>query len=210
MIFAFISQPTTPNAQQAMSALLKAVPAAVPKVGYIASAPDPTREYFSQTQQLYRSLNAELESYLELGSDYCHEALQTLLSCDVIHLSGGDTQRFLQAVKRRNLINVLRSYVKNGGAIVGVSAGAMMLTPSIASAALCGDSLEPQSTAQQALNLIDFQFVPHFSSAQLTEPKFQQQLQTLAGPIYLCTDNDALVKVDEELFVYGNPLLIKN
>lgn len=210
MILALLSQPSSPNALIVISRVLSEVAATKPKVGYIASAPDPKREYFSQTQQLYRKLNVQMSVYLELESEFTQTALNALLDCDVIHLSGGDTQRFLQAVKQRKLIAVFQAFVENGGAIVGVSAGAMLLTPSIASAALCGDKVTDQQSALSALNLVDFQFVPHVTQDQLIDSEFQQQLNLLKSRTYLCADNDALLQVGKNLLVYGAPSLIEN
>lgn len=210
MNLALISQPTTPNAMRAISALLTAVAKEKPNVGYIASQPDPNREYFTQTQRLYQSLNAQMSVYLELESGFNHEALNALLNCDVIHLSGGDTQRFLRSVKQRELNAVLKSFVKDGGAIVGVSAGAMLLTPSIASAALCGDVITDEEAALSAITLVNFQFVPHVTDKQLNQIHFKQQLSELKSPCYLCSDNDAVLQMGKELLLYGTPTLYKN
>ncbi len=210
MNLAFISHPTTPNALRAISALLTAVAKEKPNVGYIASQPDPDREFFTQTQRLYQSLKAQMSVYLELESGFSHEALNALLRCDVIHLSGGDTLRFLQAVKQRKLIAVLQAFVENGGAIVGVSAGAMLLTPSIASAALCGDEVSEEESALSAVNLVDFQFVPHVTEEQSNQLHFKQQLSELKSPCYLCSDNDAVLQMGKELLLYGTPTLYKN
>ncbi|MEZ9822008.1 Type 1 glutamine amidotransferase-like domain-containing protein [Shewanella sp. 10N.286.45.A1] len=210
MNLALISQPTTPNAMRAISALLSAVAKEKPNVGYIASQPDPNREYFTQTQRLYQSLNAQMSVYLELESGFNHEALNALLNCDVIHLSGGDTQRFLRSVKQRELNTVLKSFVKDGGAIVGVSAGAMLLTPSIASATLCGDVITDEEAALSAISLVNFQFVPHVTDEQLNQIHFKQQLSELKSPCYLCSDNDAVLQMGKELLLYGTPTLYKN
>lgn len=129
MLLTFISQPMAPNALLAISQLLLSLTTNKPKIGYIASAPDPQRKYYQQTQQLYSELNADMTVYLELELAFDQQTLESLFACDVIHLSGGDTQRFLQAIKQRRLIESLVAFALNGGAIVGVSAGAMLLTP---------------------------------------------------------------------------------
>lgn len=210
MLLALISQPTSPNARLAISELLSRLTAATPKIGYIASMPDPQREYYQQSQQLYAELNAEMTVYLELESEFNQQALDTLLTCDVIHLSGGDTQRFLNAIKQRQLIEPVKEFAANGGAMVGVSAGAMLLTPSIASAILCGDKIEGSHAALTALNLVPFHIAPHFEIAQLNDANFNQQLKTLKSAAYLCSDDDALLLTADKLVIFGEPRLIKN
>mgnify|MGYP000607379485 CR=1 FL=1 len=103
-----------------------------------------------------------------------------------------------------------KSFVKDGGAIVGVSAGAMLLTPSIASAALCGDVITDEEAALSAISLVNFQFVPHVTDEQLNQIHFKQQLSELKSPCYLCSDNDAVLQMDKELLLYGTPTLYKN
>ncbi|MCL1050752.1 peptidase E [Shewanella abyssi] len=210
MLLALISQPTSPNAHLAISELLSTFTSTTPKIGYIASMPDPQREYYQQSQQLYAELNAEMTVYLELESEFSQQALDTLLTCDVIHLSGGDTQRFLQAIKQRQLIEPLKEFAVNGGAIVGVSAGAMLLTPSIASAVLCGDQIKGPHAALTALNLVPFHIVPHFEIAQLNHANFNQQLRSLKSAAYLCGDDDALLLAGDKLVIFGQPRLVKN
>jgi len=213
MKLALISQPTTTNALAAIQSLLDATTASRQSrpvnIGYVASAPDPEREYFKQTQQLYLSLGANMDTYLELETGFSQAAFTALLQCDVIHLSGGDTQRFLRAMKQRNMIDTIKHFADNGGAIVGVSAGAMLLTPSISSAALCGDSITDAACALHALHLVDFQFVPHATLAQTRQRAFQQQLQQLKGPTYVCADDDALVIIDQQLTRFGQPQWIQ-
>ncbi|QQX78669.1 Type 1 glutamine amidotransferase-like domain-containing protein [Shewanella sp. KX20019] len=210
MLLALLSQPTSSNARLVISELLSRLATATPKIGYIASMPDPQREYYQQSQQLYAELNVEMTVYLELESEFTQQALDTLLTCDVIHLSGGDTQRFLNAIKRRQLIAPLTKFAVNGGAIVGVSAGAMVLTPSIACAVLCGDQIKGSHAELTALNLIPFQFVPHFEIAQLKDANFNQQLKTLKSAAYLCGDDDALLLSAEQLVIFGEPRLVNN
>ncbi|ABV86924.1 Type 1 glutamine amidotransferase-like domain-containing protein [Shewanella pealeana] len=211
MKLALLSDPNTENGQAAINALLQSlvsIKSQSPlKVGYIASQPDPQREYFQQTKMLYKTCGAELSVYLELEAGFSQHALDQLLDCDAIQLSGGDTYRFLKALKSRKLLPVLRQYAINGGALVGVSAGAMIMTPSIASASLCGDINNCELEDLNALNLVDFLFAPHIElhvsqEQPLSEP-FQQQLARFSQQICLCPDDAALLSIDKELKQLG-------
>ncbi|WP_299807647.1 Type 1 glutamine amidotransferase-like domain-containing protein [uncultured Shewanella sp.] len=217
MKLALLSDPNTANAKMALKTLLATLTkpssstglqAITPiKVGYIASQPDPQREYFQQTKILYQSFGAELSVYLELEADFSQTALEQLLSCDAIHLSGGDTYRFLKALKSRKLQPVLRQYAINGGALIGVSAGAMIMTPSIASAPLCGDTNNCELEDLSALNLVDFLFAPHIalhvSQEHSQSGSFEQQLATFTQKICLCPDDAALLCIGAELKQLG-------
>ena len=217
MKLALLSDPNTANARVAINTLLSTLTEAnssnklqaiTPiKVGYIASQPDPQREYFEQTKALYQTCGAELSVYLELEAGFSQHTLEQLLSCDAIHLSGGDTFRFLKALKSRQLLPVLRQYAINGGALIGVSAGAMIMTPSIASAPLCGDINDCELEDLSALNLVEFLFAPHIelltSQEQSLSESFQQLLAQFNQQICLCPDDAALLSINNELKQLG-------
>jgi dipeptidase E len=105
----------------------------------------------------------DLSPYFELGDGYNPDELDTLLTCDAIHLSGGNTYYFLHWLRVRNLLIRLREYVARGGVLIGVSAGAILMTPNIGSASLCGDMPLEGMTDYAALGLVDFAFVPHLN-----------------------------------------------
>ncbi|MDR8524253.1 Type 1 glutamine amidotransferase-like domain-containing protein [Shewanella fidelis] len=206
MKLALLSNPCSHNAQTAISQLLssfKQQPNSQLNVGYIASEPDPQRQYYSQTQMMYQAHNAQLSVYLELESGFCETSLNALLKCDAIHLSGGDTFRFLKALKQHKLLPVLRQYCVNGGGLIGVSAGAMIITPSIASAPLCGDSNDCQLDDLTGLNLVDFMFVPHATDKQLKQVEQPKQAK-FAHPICFCPDDSALLSLSDQLKVFGH------
>ncbi|GIU35832.1 Type 1 glutamine amidotransferase-like domain-containing protein [Shewanella schlegeliana] len=208
MKLALLSDPSTKNGQMALNVLLQSL-VKVDKhsplrVGYIASQPDPHREFFQQAQQMYQVLGAELSVYLELEAGFSQSALDHLLSCDAIHLSGGDTYRFLKGLKHRKLLPVLRQYAINGGGLVGVSAGAMIMTPSIASASLCGDINHCELDDLIALNLVDFMFSPHINQALLQSERFQQQLAPFKQQVCLCPDDASLLLITDKVEQLGD------
>ncbi|MGI3004956.1 Type 1 glutamine amidotransferase-like domain-containing protein [Shewanella algae] len=49
--------------------------------------------------------------------------MQTLLDKPLMHLSGGDTYRFLRGLYSRNQQQKLKSYTASGHLLVGVSVG---------------------------------------------------------------------------------------
>ena len=62
-----------------------------PIIGYIPSCADPQRKYYKERQEYYSRLGMDLKIYFELDEDYHSDLLESLLSCDAIHLSGGNT-----------------------------------------------------------------------------------------------------------------------
>ena len=193
-----LSQHDSVNGRKAISATLGKQPITV---GYIASQPDPDRRFYKQTQALYQSIGYDMSVYLELESGFDNASLNQLLTLDAIHLSGGDTFRFLSSIKHRNLEPLLISYFQKGGILIGVSAGAMIMTPSINTATLCGDTCNDVDADWSGLSLVDFTVIPH------VEDKFTLFEQgAVPRNCYLLSDEDALLFYGNELYEFGQPL----
>lgn len=209
MNLALVSDPNTVNGTAAVKYLLDALGSAPKQIGYIASQPDPAREYYAKTKQMYNSFGDNLDCYLELETEFDEHRLKQLLSCDVIHLSGGDTFRFLHWLKYRNVLPLLKQFMRDGGAMVGVSAGAMIMTPSINTAILCGDINDIGLMDLSGLSLVPFHFVPHVPAVKEPEA-LKDELQAVQGDfsqVYFCSDDDSLVLNLHEVIELGHPHL---
>lgn len=114
-----------------------------------------------------------MEVYFELDVDFSKDTLPALLSCDAVHLSGGNTFYFLRWLRRRAMLPVLRDYVARGGVLIGVSAGAILMTPDVSTSALCGDTFVEEFSDPAALGLVDFQFLPHFEPSEAAPLRWQ-------------------------------------
>lgn len=164
-----------------------------PTIGYMPSSSDPEHFFFNQIWAYYAALGASVEIYLELDMSFSEETLPALLSCDAIHLSGGNTFYFLRGLKQRAMPPVLRDYVARGGVLIGVSAGAILMTPNISSAALCGDETVEGLNDLSALSLVDFQFLPHFQPDKACALEVAAHQSQVHSPLYACPDGGGIV-----------------
>ena len=141
--------------------LLELLPEPRSRIGYIPSAPDRNQIWFRQRERHYERLGVSLQFFgVEEGFDAA--ALGQLLRLDAIHLSGGNTFRFLYWLRERGLMAELQRYVANGGVLIGVSAGAILMTRDIGSSTVCGDAPYPGLRDNAGLGLVDFAVLPHF------------------------------------------------
>ncbi len=173
------------------------------KAGYIASQPDPNRQYYRPVRDWYTSLGIEMNLYLELEQGYDALLVDKLLACDIIHLSGGDTFRFLYWLKHRDLLPRLKEFARSGGGLVGLSAGAMILAPSIASAQVCGDRNHIGLPELKGLGLFEFNLVPHLPLRD--HHSWLEQAREFS-PVVLLHDEDVLVLQGEEWVSFGSPV----
>jgi dipeptidase E len=180
-----------------------------PVVGFIPSISDPKREYYQIQKSYYARLGINLEVYFELDILFDPNKLTTLFACDAIHLSGGNTFYFLHYLRQRNMIEPLKEYVKNGGIIIGVSAGAILLTRNVASAILCGDTPLDNDNNWNALGLVEFAFVPHLESITDGMVKLQQYANKHKVKVYSCRDGDGIIVQGDQVRCIGDVVLVE-
>jgi dipeptidase E len=176
----FYSDQIIPANQAVDHALLELLDKPGARVGYIASSSDPERRYFLPKQQYYQRYSLDLCLYVELDDAFDATLLDPLFASDAIHLSGGNTFYFLYWLQQRDLLARLRDYAAQGGVLIGVSAGAILFTPSIDSALLCGDTAYAPLVDHAGLGLAPFGFVPHLAETQ-TEFRIQDAEFRSAG-----------------------------
>jgi dipeptidase E len=133
--------------------------------------------------------------------------LDVMLSADANHLSGGNTFVFLNSLRSHGLLEPLRRYAADGGVIIGVSAGAIILTPDILSSRLCGDTQPADIVNTAALGLIDFTFVPHLGRyASIAD--LQIHSRQTSQLVIACADGAAIVVVNDSLECIGEVVRI--
>lgn len=173
-------------------ALLKLLEGSRCRIAYIPSDSDPKRRYFQKVQLSYEKLGISEVTYFDLGLEFDSLATVALLKHDAIHLSGGDPFKFLEHIKIRQFGPVLKSYLKSGGILIGVSAGAMILTPSLELIKEIDSEPVPKS-CQRALGLIDFEFYPHFKHDKLTTERIARYAKLRKKVIYACDDEAGMI-----------------
>ncbi|MGI2258932.1 Type 1 glutamine amidotransferase-like domain-containing protein [Shewanella sp. GXUN23E] len=173
------------------------------RAGYIASEPDPDKDYFKPVREWYAGLEIEMATFLELEQGYDTNIIDALFDNDLIHLSGGNTFRFLYWLKHRNLLPKIIDFASRGGALVGLSAGAIILTADISSAVVCGDANDIGLQHLTGATLCEFQLVPHLP---VTDNMAWLQQAALFTPVALLHDGDALRLQGQEWVSYGSPV----
>ncbi len=181
-----------------------------PTIGYIPSSTDPERIWFKQQQIYYQSLGADLSVYFELEIEYAPSKINELFACDAIHLSGGRTYNFLYWLRKRELFSSLREYVANGGVLIGVSAGAILMTPEISTTHICGEKPSDDIKDLSSLNLVDFAFLPHVNKIESAESKMVEYSVTRGRKIFGCKDGDGIIVNGENIEWIGNLLFAEN
>jgi dipeptidase E len=179
-----------------------------PIIGYIPSCADPQRKYYNERQEYYARLGMDLKVYFELDKEYHPELLKPLLSCDAIHLSGGNTHYFLHWLRRRNMIGTLVQYVAQGGVLIGVSAGSILMTPDISTSAFFRDAMIEEETDFSGMGLVDFAFVPHFGDRPTSLEDVKRYSRDKKTVVYAVRDSGGIIVAEDNVKCVGDVVKI--
>ncbi len=178
-----------------------------PRIGYIPSASDATRKYFIDKAAYYRAYGIVDFLYFDLNKEYHPELLPELLACDIIHLSGGDPYQFNASIRKRHFAQHLREYLAQGGVIAGVSAGGIVLTPSIE---ISNTFYRSRVKEHAAAHLVDFHFLPHFNQRTAKISELEDFSRHHRQPLYACHDGDGIIVEGEKIEFIGDVVKFEN
>ncbi|WP_409302428.1 Type 1 glutamine amidotransferase-like domain-containing protein [Peribacillus sp. SCS-155] len=172
-------------------------------LGYIPSQPDYDKRYFNAAKPYFDQLGFKNFVYYDIDKQYNESLTEDIFQCDAIHLSGGNTFYFLNCLKGTGMLSELRRYAINGGVLIGISAGSIMMAKDIAMASYI-DENEIALQDLDSMNLVDFHFMPHWKNeAPLTE-KLKSHSQTGDHVIYACPDGGGIVLDGGEMDFFGD------
>lgn len=172
------------------------------KVAYISSEPqEAPREYYLSTIDDYEKISEGVQmDYFDLSEDFSDESLEEMLHYGTIYLSGGNTYIFMNDARKRSLYKILRKHLNNGGLLVGASAGALMMTPTIDLA----DGFDENMfglTEVKGFAFVPFEFFPHYE--ELYRNHIVTYLKSHDSVIYTCKDGDGIFCGDDGVQLFG-------
>lgn len=180
------------------------------QIGYVPSGPEPDFRFHKERQSYYRRLNLSLDVFCDLDGEHSNAETNNLLACDAIHLAGGDTAAFLSRVRRNGMLKKLQGWANNGGLLIGVSAGAILMTPTIAVDALFSARRPEDVEDAAALNLVPFEFFPHLHGKPSYLPDLLTYSTHNSRPIIACPDGDGIAITDGVAECVGDLLWLSN
>jgi dipeptidase E len=174
-----------------------------PRIGYVACELRQAQLAFEAKRAYYAELDAELALCVDERTQPFAPAFDALLRCDAIHLSGGNTFAFLHWLRARGCIDRLVRHARAGGVLIGASAGAILMTPSVRTAVLCGDLRGRQHVDDAALALTRFHFWPHYQPGAERRWRTRARIAA-AGLLYACPDGSGVVVDGERVERHGD------
>jgi len=152
---------TRGNRNQAIHSLIMLWLPGNARIGYIPSIPDPVRGHFKEVETFFKDVSPSYTlEYIDIHNEGEEpENLERQLSeSDAVYLSGGNTFRFLKAIRDSGLNPILEK-LTGEKVFIGTSAGGLIMTPDIGIANTEND-IGLENT--KGLALVEFGFYPHF------------------------------------------------
>lgn len=144
------------------------------------------------TKQQLLDLGYEKVKFVDLEST----SIVNFENFDTIYVCGGNTFKLMQAVNNSNFKSEILKALNRGGLYVGASAGALILSPTIAIAGnVEPDENEVGLTDMTGMNLINFEILPHYS------PEQDEQIKIYKSK----SSNEIKVITNEEIIVLDFP-----
>ena len=182
------------------------------KIAYIASTPqNEQRTWFLETVKEYQNIDSLITlEYFDLGEKFSDKDLKKVLNFGIIHLSGGNTFEFLNYINKRNFKKILITHLNNDGLIIGVSAGSIVLPPNINVCNLPeGDENLVGLQNLTALNLVNFEFYPHFTGNKKYLEEIKKYSKTSNNPVYVCSDKNGIFVDNQKVEILNNILKVQ-
>lgn len=174
------------------------------KVAYISSEPQSgDRPYCVSTIADYSEISKDIRvSYFDLSDNFSDEALARLPEYGTIYLSGGNTYIFMDSARRRNVKQILKKHLDNGGLLIGASAGSLMMTPSIDIAGFA-DENTPGLTDMSGFGFVDFEFHPHFNGDEEERTFLSEYARKKNVKLYTCKDGGGIFYSEGRVRMFG-------
>ena len=162
--------------------------------------------YFKKIKKRYRQFGIKKFVYFAVDSDFLRREMNEALKSDIIYLAGGNTFYFLKHLRESGFLKRLEKYIKGGGIVAGLSAGAIILTPNINMAAYpkhdC-DVNEVRLKNLHSLGAVDFEFYPHYVPSARTHKAMISYSKKSERMIVACPDGSGVIVKNAEFRFVG-------
>ncbi|HPR10270.1 MAG TPA: Type 1 glutamine amidotransferase-like domain-containing protein [Candidatus Saccharibacteria bacterium] len=134
----------------------------------------------SKLEQYYNELGLKT-SVIDLLATPSQQLKAQLLTCDAVHVAGGNTFSLRYASKKANFDSVVESLLHKGIVYIGESAGAILAGISLKSVELDDEPLFAEEIIYEGLGLVPYFILPHadnpsfIKSNQLAKQTYQPQ-----------------------------------
>lgn len=177
-----------------------------PLVTFIPSCSYESELYFQDFVEQYHRIGIKRFMLFPVDIPFDDIMLNEVLKSDIIHLGGGNTFYFIKHLKKSGMFQRLKQFVKEGGILTGLSAGAIIMSPRIDTASFPSfdcDVNDDNVKNFKAMNLVSFEFFPHYKNSKRYESELLKYSKKRSMPLYACPDGSGIVVDQGDLTFLG-------
>lgn len=174
------------------------------RIAYITTASKKVHDdsYSTLNQKAMNELNFSFDA-IDIAGINEDELKKALDGHDIIFVEGGNTFYLLKAVRESNFEKVLKQKLAEGVIYIGASAGSYIMCPSIIITTFSNRGFDRCGiTDFTAMNIVPFLIKAHYTPDMLE--RLKEHFSDTGYPIYLLTDQQALVVQDGEVQLLGD------
>lgn len=177
-----------------------------PSITYIPSCSYNSELEFNDFINHYRNFGLSRFIHFPVDVDYDDIIKNDAFDSDIIHLSGGNTYYFLKYLRRKKMLSELKKFVKRGGVLTGLSAGGIIMTPTIDTAGFPEfdrDDNDENLRNFKSMGLVNFEFFPHYRNSKRYDLELMKHANKINRPLYACPDGSGIVVQDKTVKFLG-------
>lgn len=162
--------------------------------------------YYSEFRDRFAMHGYKNVGMLSLDRPTKPQELERAVDSELLYLSGGNTFYFLDLLRRSGFGEVLKRRFESGLPLAGHSAGAIVMTPSIATASYPEEDRDDDDvglTDLTALGLVRFEFFPHYERKVTYDQALLQASQGLEHPVYGVPDGSCIMLDRDQTAFFG-------
>lgn len=178
-------------------------------LAYIPSSTDYSLKYFNNVKHhLSKYGNFDMQMF-DIDMIARQTEMKEIFKKDVIYFSGGNPFYFLFKIKKHGLIQHVRDYYLNGGNLIGLSAGGILMAETIEISYFgCENAIKLKDLSGFAF--IDFEIMPHWKSNEKFLKELLDYTVRTKRKVVTINDGEGILIDNEQCKLFGKFLMIDN
>jgi dipeptidase E len=178
----------------------------VPKLTFIPSSSYDAEVDFKFFVDEFSKLGVQRFMHFCIDTPYTKTLLNEVLKSDLIFLGGGNTFYFLKHLKKNKMFDHFEKFLKRGGVLCGLSAGAIVLTPHVHTASFPHFDRDDNPFDMKnlsAMRLVNFEFFPHYKNSKRYDDELLHHSKKSKLPLYACPDGAGIIVENSHISFCG-------
>jgi dipeptidase E len=185
-----------------------------PRLTFIPSSSEWGMQDFAEFVEAFDQLKSLEYIYFPVDHLPSPTLVSNALDSDIVFLAGGNTFHFLNCLRKHRLISKLIKFAETPGKVIaGLSAGAILLTPRIATASFpafdCDDNFINLKDLK-SLGVVPYELFPHYRNSDRYRRALSRYSKESKIPLLGIPDHGGVVVNQLETRLVGNVYIFHN